>query len=127
MHTGSFINLISEQSKQDEPAVGMGATACHWTDREAFTIVEVCADKCADARRNRTLGHIRIQRDIATRADKNGMSDAQSYTYEADPNGSILDVYLYPTTKSRVQGWRLSRGGAAVIINRRMSYHDYSF
>jgi hypothetical protein len=55
----------------------MGATEICWSDRHAYTITEVINDK-----------KIVVQQDKATRTDTNGMSDAQSYAFSPDPNGS---------------------------------------
>ncbi len=71
--TGSLTNWMLAGGLSGGPVVGEGATEFHWTDRTAYTVTEVSADgkRC------------RIVADKAIRSDSNGMSDAQSYTYEA--------------------------------------------
>jgi hypothetical protein len=76
---GSLQNLMAARSAAAQtvtPEVGMGATEIMYSDRHAFTVVEVLGPK-----------RIVVQRDRATRTDGLGMSDAQSYNFEADPNG----------------------------------------
>lgn len=107
-----------------EPVVGMGATILHWTDREAATVVEVGP------------GWVVVRIDIATRIDNNGMSDAQRYSYTADPEGGS---YLFKRAKDGT--WRAARrsdagrivflepkgGGNRLMIGVRDHYHDFSF
>src|SRR6476620_7998717 len=59
------------------PVKGEGATEYLATDRHAFTVTSVSADGKACT----------IREDIATRADKNGMSDSQSYEYSFNEQG----------------------------------------
>lgn len=100
--------LLSGTKGAPIPTVGMGATILMWTDRKACTIVKV------------TRTQVHVQEDIATRADSNGMSDAQDYTYAPNPAAPVL-VY------------RLNKRGAykgplgQLRIGERCSYHDYSF
>ena len=104
--TGSLVNHILSDSRQP-PSVGDGATILCWTDRKAGTIVKV----------TRTQVHVR--EDAATRADKNGMSESQEYSYAPDPNGS---VHVFRMTK---RGYRCGSLGLAIGI--REQYYDYSF
>lgn len=116
LQTGSLMNLLMSGPKgQPVPEVGMGATILGWTDRHACTIVEVSASKRS----------VKIQRDIATRTDDNGMSDSQSYSYE-------------PDTEARVQEFTLRKNGAYVEkgasiresrlrLGERDEYYDFSF
>lgn len=41
MDKGSVINRIMEGSSAEEIKVGMGATALFWSDRQAFTVIEI--------------------------------------------------------------------------------------
>jgi hypothetical protein len=108
--TGSVVNhLLSDTQGEPEAVVGMGATILMWTDRHAATIVKV----------TRTQVHVR--RDKATRTDKNGMSESQEYTYEADPTAT---VEIFRKTK---RGWRATGGGKGLRIGDRREYHDFSF
>jgi hypothetical protein len=105
--TGSVMNHLMTGGSQPEPAVGMGATICCWTDRHAATIVKV------------TRCQIHVQEDIATRIDNNGMSECQQYEYRPDPNGAVI---VFRKTK---RGWKSKSGG--LLIGTRRHYYDFSF
>lgn len=108
--TGSMVNhLMSGINGSPVPQVGMGATILMWTDRHAATIVKV------------TPTQVHVQRDIAKRVDSNGMSEMQTYLYEADPTA---DVEIFRKTKN---GYRKAGGGYSLRIGDRAEYHDYSF
>ena len=111
MRTGSlYNNLFSNSANANgevKPEVGMGATYLGWTDRHAYTIIEVSAS-------GKT---IKVQRDRAIRTDKLGMSDAQSYLYTPDPNGEVRTIRLSK------KGWDKGR----FAIGFRKEYYDYTF
>jgi hypothetical protein len=112
---GSLVNAIMEQSKQDQPVVGMGATRLMYSDRHPYTITKVSAD-------GKT---IEVQADTATRTDKNGMSDSQTYTYTANPNGSTDTVTL------RKNGGWVTKGQGMVngqkwAIGYREEFYDFT-
>lgn len=108
--TNSLTNaMLSGSIGAPEPVVGMGATILGWTDRHAATIVKV------------TPTQIHVQQDIAKRADKNGMSECQEYTYERDETAPIE---VFRKTK---RGYRKAGGGSSLRIGDRQEYHDYSF
>lgn len=67
-----------------KPTVGMGATHVMHSDRHAYTVIAVSptGKRCI------------VQRDKAIRTDQNGMSDAQSYRFEADPQGALRVITL---------------------------------
>ena len=111
---GSFHNRMMEQAKQLVPEVGMGATKLMYTDRQAFTIVEV-------SKNGKT---ITVQRDKAVRADTNGMSDSQAYTYERDTDGEKIKVSLRKDGRWRETG---QRNGTCFLIGHRDEHWDYSF
>lgn len=94
----------------------MGATILMWTDRLAVTIVEVSAN----GRR------VVVQRDKATRTDSNGMSDAQSYTYEPDTDAPRQTFTLRKNGQWVRQGDNMG-SGTKLSIGHRSHYHDYSF
>ena len=106
--TGSLTNHVLTGPGQAEPAVGMGATICCWTDRHAGTIVKV------------TPCQVHVQEDNAVRTDSNGMSECQTYAYEPNPNAPIT---VFRKTK---RGWR-SKCGRGLVIGKRMEFYDYSF
>lgn len=91
-----------------KPKVGMGATRLMWTDRHAGTIVKI------------TPTQVHVQEDTAKRTDGNGMSEDQQYEYSPNSQGA---VHVFRKTK---RGYR-NKGGNALCIGERDSYHDYSF
>jgi hypothetical protein len=103
----------------NEPEVGMGATVCLFTDRHAATIVEVLRNA-----RGAAIA-VAAQQDKAIRIDGNGMSDAQSYRYEADPDGRIMWFTL------RIDRWvakgQATHDGTSLSIGHRSEYFDYSY
>lgn len=112
--TGSLVNHLYSGSKMPAPEVGMGATRLCWSDRHAATIVEVSKSGKALA----------IVEDIATRIDKNGMSESQEYTF-APGTGSPVWYTLrkngaWVRKGDSIKGERLAVGG-------RSEYHDFSF
>lgn len=88
--------------------VGDGMTACGYTDRHAATVIK------ASGRR------ITIQLDTAIRVDSNGMSDAQTYRYEPNPNGSVIYANWAPKKARFV-------GAGYDIVSGRRHYYDFSF
>lgn len=113
--TNSLFNNIYANSKYPAPEVGMGATELLWTDRRAYTIVEVRGPKT-----------IVVQQDDAKRADSYGMSDAQSYTYQPNPEGHKYVVTLRNNGRWVKQG-ETAKNGTAFLIGARKEYFDFSF
>jgi len=122
--TGNPINHLMSESKQPTPKVGMGATILSWTDRHAGTVVDVTA-----------FGdRILIQADRATRADSNGMSESQTYTYERNPKGAVYTFKRDATGRwveyrvnERTGRYNKIKGGHGLLLGHRDAYHDYSF
>lgn len=112
MRTGSLVNHLMDGAATVEPEVGMAATVVHWTDRTAATVVEV----------SKTGHKLVVQEDTATRTDSNGMSDAQSYSYERNPDGR-----LYEATRRKDGSYRLKGGDSRVLLGHREKYRDFSF
>lgn len=109
MEHGSLQNLLIASSNSNKPKVGMGATIVLWTDRKAYTIIEV----------SKSGKSIVIQRDEAIRKDSFGMSDSQKYEFRSDSNGVTESVRSYKGKwKSRI---------GKVIVGIREEYYDYSF
>jgi hypothetical protein len=108
---GSINNRIMESDRQPDPEVGMGATELCYSDRHAYTVVEVTNSKT-----------IVVQRDKATRADQNGMSDSQEYTYAPDPNGERVTLTL-----RRDGMWKSKPGSVVYGIGYRDEHYDFSF
>lgn len=113
---GSFMNLMSDRTVSDTPEVGTGATLIMWTDRQAGTIIWVSPN-------GKT---VKWQRDTATRADGNGMSDAQSYEFTPNPDGKIETFTLRNNGKWKRKGDPM-KGSETLLIGIRMEYYDYSF
>jgi hypothetical protein len=114
--TGSLTNNIFANARQNvPPAVGMGATELCYTDRHAYTIVEVVSPK-----------EIVVQQDTAIRTDKNGMSESQDYRFEANPNAKRVTVTLRKNGRWVVKG-ESAKNGTCYAVGGRSEYHDYSF
>jgi hypothetical protein len=92
----------------------MGATEICWSDRHAYTIIEVINDK-----------KIVVQQDKATRTDTNGMSDAQSYAFSPDPNGPKRTLTLRKNGRWVPVGQGMNDDN--FVIGMRQEYYDYSF
>ena len=116
MHTNSLSNLILGNARQPAPAVGMGCTILHWTDRNAATIVKV-------ENGGRTLY---VQRDRAIRTDTNGMSECQEYRYLGNPDGAIT-VFTRRKGGEYVEKGQPFGTGYRLAIGTRREYHDFSF
>lgn len=116
MEYGSLTNLLTSQSTKNAPIpeVGMGATGLYWTDREAYTIVELLYTKAGK------LKGFLAQQDTAKRKDTNGMSECQDYTYIANPEAEKIVVKL----NSKGQ-WKSK--ACVFAIGYREKYRDYSF
>tara|TARA_R110000824_G_scaffold164633_4_gene340950 strand:+ start:152 stop:499 length:348 start_codon:yes stop_codon:yes gene_type:complete len=111
VRTGSLFNNLYQDTKSNEPVVGMGATILRWTDRTACTVARVVTPKT-----------IEVTPDKATRTDDHGRSDAQSYEYETDP-----DAGAYRVTLRKDGRWKISGTQTVVLLGVRRHYHDYSF
>ena len=112
---GNLINRIQEQCQMPEPEVGMGATELCYSDRHACTIIEVISPT-----------RIVVQEDKATRTDNNGMSDAQEYAYEPNPNGRRTEVTRRKNGRWIAKGESLKEG-TAFALGHRDEHYDFSF
>lgn len=109
---GSLYNRMMENSKQPDPKVGMGITITHYTDRSCGTITRI-------SKSGKTFY---FKPDIATRSDKNGMSEEQQYTYKVKEDAKEQKAY-----KSKEGIWRVSKNMNGIALGFRNAYHDYSF
>lgn len=116
MAYGSLINSISGTDPNYVPKVGDGATMLFWTDRKAGTVISV----------SKSGKRIEVQQDKAIRTDSYGMSDSQSYRYEADPNGTVR-AFTKRKNGQFIREGDSMRGGQRVAIGYRNEYFDYSF
>lgn len=108
---GSVTNRILENGNNEDLKVGNGATIYLWSDRNAYTIIEVIS-KCKAI----------IQRDKAIRVDTNGFgSENQEYKFERDTNGKIEEIYC------RNGVWKTKEGKQKVRIGIRDEYYDFTF
>ena len=87
---GFFNQLMSNNSSV--PEVGKGATILHYSDRDAYEVLEVNEEKKTCV----------IQKYNAKRIDGNGMSDAQTYEYK-ELEGSPFTLYW------KYNAWRRKR------------------
>ena len=114
---GSLNNRFMENCKGAKPEVGMGVTACYWTDRHPYEIIEVKDDR-----------HIVIRALNAKRIDDNGFSECQEYEYTSNPNGAVYTLY-----KNKKGKWvrRVGRNGVddscGWYVGRAEEYYDFSF
>ena len=107
-------NVLSWTEEFAKPEVGMGATKLNYTDRDAYTIVEVMPSR---------KRFVMVQ-DVATRVDTNGMSEAQQYTFTPGEDREDARVLVTLTKK----GWRVGgMRGSKVLVGVRATYYDYSF
>jgi hypothetical protein len=67
-----------------------------------------------------TGAKVTVREDKATRTDKNGISESQSYTCERDPVGAIHVFHRQANGTYRSRGKRL-------VLGARDCYHDYSY
>ena len=113
--------MLQAGSSQREPQVGDGATYLGWSDRHAYTIVEVIHYK-SGAQKGQVKA-VRVTRDIAKRTDGLGMSDSQGYEYTTN-----LDAPVETFTK-RKNGRFIQQGSdyGTLAIGYRDEYYDYSF
>ena len=112
---GSLINLLAANANNPTlPVVGMGATIIGYTDRNPATVIEVSARK------------IVVQMDDATRTDKNGMSESQSYEFAANPNGAKRVYTLRKNGQWIAEGDSIKNGGR-IQLGHRSKYYDFSF
>lgn len=113
MRHGSLTNLLMPNASQT-PEVGSGATISYWTDRRAATVIEA------------TDRVVKVQEDKATRTDKNGMSDSQSYTYEPNPRGAVHTFTKRKNGRFYEKGSAMGEG-AKLSLGFRDEHYDYGF
>ncbi|MBK7864346.1 MAG: hypothetical protein IPJ65_38250 [Archangiaceae bacterium] len=111
---GSLVNRLYETQPSIPATVGEGATEYCYSDRHAYTVVAVSPSGKACT----------VRRDIVKRQDTAGMSECQTYTFEADPQGNTYDLRL------NKKGQWVKKGqpkGNVFVMGLRSEYYDYSF
>lgn len=107
-----LLNVISTVQEKLPAKVGDPATIVMYTDRHAATVIAV----------SKSGKTITIQHDLATRTDKNGWSENQTYEYQRNVQGRTEVARLGK------YGWRIGgRNGTKVLIGIREEYWDPSF
>ena len=103
-------------TREHTVTVGTGATVAGWSDRYAGTIIEV----------SRGGKQVLWQEDKATRTDSNGMSDCQTYAYEADPTGRTMWFSLRKNGRWVSVGDNM-RDGYSLQVGWRSKHYDFHF
>lgn len=116
---GNIINRIMEDYG-NEPQIGDGATLVMWSDRHAYTIVDI--ERFVSGKRKGQIKAVIAQRDKATRTDNHGMSESQSYEFQPNPLAERERFTLRSDNRYREQGTN-----TVLVIGTRSEYYDYSF
>lgn len=126
--TASLTNHLLARAtiSQPDPTLGMGATLLGWTDRYAATITGIVVN-------GGKVKQIEVKRDIATRTDKNGLSESQEYRFERDTSAP---PYFFRRNRqgrweqiifnTETQRWNKC-DGYGLLIGRRDHYRDPTF
>lgn len=112
--TGSLLNHVISGCRMAVPVIGMGATMLCWTDRHAATVTVITSPK-----------RIGVVQDVATRTDKNGMSESQSYDYS--PGTGAPQFFTLRKNGAWVLEGESMKNGQRLAIGNRDEYHDFSF
>jgi hypothetical protein len=108
MKYGTLTNLVYAEYKSPEPKIRDGATLLHWSDRHAYTVVEI------------KKNYILATRDIAERTDQSFENGPQEYTYQRDSDATPVRANL------RKDGMYYM-GNQVLKIGCRNEHYDYSF
>lgn len=119
---GSMTNMLSDGVATFDPEVGMGATILLWSDREPATIVQV--DHFSTGPRKGKVKAVWVTNDIATRTDRNGMSERQTYAFTTNPDAGAVQFTKRSDGRFKEAG---SDSAVSLRIGSRDKYHDYSF
>ncbi|WP_020606399.1 hypothetical protein [Spirosoma spitsbergense] len=108
MKYGTLTNLVYAEGGTSEPKIGDGATLLCWSDRHAYTIVEI------------KKNYVLVTRDIAERIDRNFENGPQEYSYQNDPDAKPVRANLRKDGKYYI-------GNQVLKIGYRNEHYDYSF
>ena len=111
--TGSLVNWMLTNPNYVKPEVGMDVTECHWTDRDAWRVVEVDKDGKG----------CKLQK-YAPKIVGNYYE--QNYIYE-DENGNPLLSDHFMHVRYKYKGWRNRNYKVNLRFGYRSQYEDPSF
>ncbi len=111
--TGSLVNHIYSTQSPVTPVVGMGATILLWSDRQACTIRKISGKS------------LWVSEDIATRTDKNGMSDCQSYSYQT--TNALENTWKEFVLNKNGKWVQKDSTSTSLLIGKRDQHYDFSF
>jgi len=111
--TGSFFNNLMQGTPTPKVEVGMGVTQLCWTDRRAYTVIEVVSGK-----------KLVIQRDTAIPLFQ-GMTDSQSYEYRPNLDGEKTIITLRENGTWHEAGTTMR--SEVYALGYRQEYYDYTF
>jgi hypothetical protein len=116
MRFGSVINKIMEESRDRPPEVGMGVTRILWSDRQAWSVVEVYPEG----------KKIRVRQDRAVVMSGSAFDGSAVYRFLPQEDGREAVLTLRSNGKW-VQRGEPMRGGCGWLIGVREEYVDPSF
>lgn len=105
---------VNKETTPITPEVGMGGYLAVGSDRYAVTIQTVVSNK-----------EIGVTHDTATRTDKNGLSESQSYHFKSNPNAHIEYYTLRKNGRWVRKGESIK--GSKLYIGERSHYQDPSY
>lgn len=108
MKYGTLTNLVYAEDKSPAPKVGDGATLICWSDRRAYTIVDV------------KKTYVLATRDDVERTDRNYEKGPQEYSYQTDLNAT-------PERANLRKDGNYYLGGQALKVGYRDEYWDPTF
>lgn len=108
MTYGTLTNLVYAEDKSPAPKVGDGATLICWSDRRAYTIVDV------------KKTYILATRDNVERIDRNYQNGPQEYSYQTD-------LEAVPEKANLRKDGNYYIGSQALKVGYRNEYEDPNF
>ena len=109
---GTLTAAIYDQTRSLVPVVGMGVTEVMYSDRHPYTVARILSPK-----------RITVRADKATRIDKNGCCEDQTYQYEQDLRAPEVTLFLNKFGKWKRQG---DAQGSTYLVGRREEYYDFT-